>query len=162
MKEERDNTSRVGGLPTLPGLYLSTFQPSQRGFFRVLHRFNAHHFRFHIWFLLNPGTDFPHLTSLQKCSLFAGNFKQSLGAKNRVGIGLLYRPARAWMFKLSRSPGTDSEESIPAAICSLAGQYDKLYYYSFLDPTDCLKIPGKTIHACWTDYFHSILRSLKV
>jgi hypothetical protein len=23
------------GLPTLPGLYLSTFQPSQRGFFRV-------------------------------------------------------------------------------------------------------------------------------
>jgi hypothetical protein len=35
MKEERDNTSRVGGLPTLPGLNLSTFQPSQRGFFRV-------------------------------------------------------------------------------------------------------------------------------
>ncbi len=35
MKEERDNTSRVGGLSTLPGLYLSTFQPSQRGFFRV-------------------------------------------------------------------------------------------------------------------------------
>jgi hypothetical protein len=30
---ERDNTSRVGGPPTLPGLYLSTFQPSQRGFF---------------------------------------------------------------------------------------------------------------------------------
>jgi hypothetical protein len=35
MKEERDNTSGGGGLPTLPGLYLSTFQPSQRGFFRV-------------------------------------------------------------------------------------------------------------------------------
>ncbi len=33
MKEVRDNTWRVGGLPTLPGLYLSTFQPSQRGFF---------------------------------------------------------------------------------------------------------------------------------
>ncbi len=32
---ERDNTSRRGGLPTLPGLYLSTIQPSQRGFFRV-------------------------------------------------------------------------------------------------------------------------------
>jgi hypothetical protein len=29
------NTSRRGGLPTLPGLYLSTFQPSHRGFFRV-------------------------------------------------------------------------------------------------------------------------------
>ncbi len=35
MKEEGDNTSREGGLPTLPGLNLSTFQPSQRGFFRV-------------------------------------------------------------------------------------------------------------------------------
>ncbi len=32
---ERDNTSGGGGLPMLPGLYLSTFQPSQRGFFRV-------------------------------------------------------------------------------------------------------------------------------
>jgi hypothetical protein len=30
---ERDKTSRGGGLPTLPGLYLSTIQPSQRGFF---------------------------------------------------------------------------------------------------------------------------------
>jgi hypothetical protein len=27
MKEERDDTSREGGLPTLPVLYLSTFQP---------------------------------------------------------------------------------------------------------------------------------------
>jgi hypothetical protein len=35
MKEVRDNTSRKGGLPMLPSLYLSTFQPSQRGFFRV-------------------------------------------------------------------------------------------------------------------------------
>jgi hypothetical protein len=35
MKEERDNTSRKGGLPTLPGLYLSTIQPSQRGFYRI-------------------------------------------------------------------------------------------------------------------------------
>jgi hypothetical protein len=33
MKEERDNTWREGGLPTLPGLHLRTFQPSQRGFF---------------------------------------------------------------------------------------------------------------------------------
>ncbi len=35
MKEVRDNTWGRGGLPTLPGLNLSTFQPSQRGFFRV-------------------------------------------------------------------------------------------------------------------------------
>ncbi len=32
---ERDNTSRVGDPLTLPSLYLSTFQPSQRGFFWV-------------------------------------------------------------------------------------------------------------------------------
>ena len=32
---ERDNTSRRGGPPMLPGLYLCTIQPSQRGFFRV-------------------------------------------------------------------------------------------------------------------------------
>ncbi len=32
---ERDNTSGVGGLPTLPGLYLSTIQPSRRGFYRI-------------------------------------------------------------------------------------------------------------------------------
>ncbi len=30
---ERDNTSRKGGLPTLPGLYHSTIQPSRRGFY---------------------------------------------------------------------------------------------------------------------------------
>ncbi len=32
---EREKTSRGGGLPTLPGLYHSTIQPSQRGFFWV-------------------------------------------------------------------------------------------------------------------------------
>ncbi len=32
---ERDNTSGGGGLPTLPGLYISTIQPSQRGFYRI-------------------------------------------------------------------------------------------------------------------------------
>jgi hypothetical protein len=36
MKEEEGIIHQGwGGLPTLPGLYLSTFQPSQRGFFRV-------------------------------------------------------------------------------------------------------------------------------
>ncbi len=35
MKEVLDNTLREGGLPTLPGLNLSTIQPSRRGFFRV-------------------------------------------------------------------------------------------------------------------------------
>jgi hypothetical protein len=35
MKEVRDNTSRKGGLPKLPGLYRSTIQPSRRGFYRI-------------------------------------------------------------------------------------------------------------------------------
>jgi hypothetical protein len=33
MKEARDKTWGRGGLPTLPGLYHSTIQPSRRGFF---------------------------------------------------------------------------------------------------------------------------------
>jgi hypothetical protein len=33
MKEARDKTWGRGGLPTLPGLYHSTIQPSLRGFF---------------------------------------------------------------------------------------------------------------------------------
>jgi hypothetical protein len=32
---ERDNTSRKGGLPSLPGFYRSTIQPSRRGFYRI-------------------------------------------------------------------------------------------------------------------------------
>ncbi len=32
---ERDNTSRKGGLPSLPGLYSSTIQPSRQGFYRI-------------------------------------------------------------------------------------------------------------------------------
>jgi hypothetical protein len=36
-----------------------------------------------------------------------------MGAGNRVGIGLSYRPARARIFKLIRSPRLDSKEPIP-------------------------------------------------
>ena len=32
---ERDNTLGGGGLSTLPGLNLSTIQPSRRGFYRI-------------------------------------------------------------------------------------------------------------------------------
>ncbi len=34
-------------------------------------------------------------------------FKQSIGAWNRVEIGLSYRPARAGIFKLLWSPGIE-------------------------------------------------------
>jgi hypothetical protein len=44
----------------------------------------------------------------------AGIFKQTMGGyRNRVGIGLSYRPTRARIFKILRSPGIDSKEPIP-------------------------------------------------
>ncbi len=45
---------------------------------------------------------------------FAGILEQSMGARNRVGIGLLYLPAR-----LHRLCGIDSLESIPGLLKSL-------------------------------------------
>jgi hypothetical protein len=36
-----------------------------------------------------------------------------MGARNRVGIGLSYQPARTRILKILRSPGIDSRESIP-------------------------------------------------
>jgi hypothetical protein len=56
-------------------------------------------------------------------------------ARNRVGIGLSYRPARARIFKLLRSPRIDSKESILPAY-SLAGRYDNLIPALFLAPID--------------------------
>jgi hypothetical protein len=41
-----------------------------------------------------------------------GILEQSIGAKNRLGIGLPYRPARAQICKCLGSPGIDSKESI--------------------------------------------------
>jgi hypothetical protein len=38
--------------------------------------------------------------------------EQSMGSTNRVGIGLSYRPVRARIFKLLRSPRIDSKESL--------------------------------------------------
>jgi hypothetical protein len=45
----------------------------------------------------------------------AGIFKQSMRTRNRVGIGLSYRPARARIFKRLWSPEIDSKASIPPA-----------------------------------------------
>jgi hypothetical protein len=42
----------------------------------------------------------------------AGIFKQSVGARNRVEIGLSYRPARALICKHLRSPEIDSARQI--------------------------------------------------
>jgi hypothetical protein len=38
-----------------------------------------------------------------------GIFKQSMGTRNRVGIGLLYQPARAHICKPFKEPGIDSQ-----------------------------------------------------
>jgi hypothetical protein len=52
----------------------------------------------------------------------AGIFKQSMGARNQVGIGLLYRPAM--LYRLAESiPGLLKSLKIP----SLAGRYHKPY-----------------------------------
>ncbi len=53
---ERDNTSRRGGPPTLPGLHHSTIQPSQQGFFRV-HVF--------VWRVREPVPEFSNFSGPQ-------------------------------------------------------------------------------------------------
>jgi hypothetical protein len=55
----------------------------------------------------------------------AGILEQPMGARNRVGIGLSYRPARDCIFKLRRS---------------LAGRHDNSVPPRFLAPIDCFKI----------------------
>jgi hypothetical protein len=43
----------------------------------------------------------------------AGIFKQSMGTRNRVGIGLLYQPARARICKPFKEPGINSQPGGP-------------------------------------------------
>ncbi len=43
----------------------------------------------------------------------AGIFKQPMGTRNRVGIGLLYRPARAHICKPFKEPEIDSQSGEP-------------------------------------------------
>jgi hypothetical protein len=45
--------------------------------------------------------------------------EQFMGARNRVGTGLSYRPARACICKRFWSPGIDSEDLIPPAYVAL-------------------------------------------
>jgi hypothetical protein len=103
MKEERDNTSRVGAPPTSTSVHFSlrnegssdyirlcegleslspnfiTFEPRHqfRYFFSkkiitlkiilLFHLFNAHHCRFHTWYLLNSRNRFPLYTPTKFC-----------------------------------------------------------------------------------------------
>ncbi len=57
----------------------------------------------------------------------AGIFKQSVEARNRVGIGLSYRPSRVRIFKLLRSPRIDAKEPIPPGCVAWAGIFKPLW-----------------------------------
>ncbi len=61
--------------------------------------------------LRRPGIDSEEL--ILKFQHRAGIFKQSMGTRNRVGIGLLYRPAKACICKPFKEPGIDSQPGGP-------------------------------------------------
>jgi hypothetical protein len=84
----------------------------------------------------------------------AGIFKQSIGARNRVGIGLSFRPARAGIFKLLCRPRIDSTESIPPAYeASRAGTtLRQPYSYS---PQRLFKY-SSTGYTAWWNWFREI------
>jgi hypothetical protein len=86
----------------------------------------------------------------------AGIFKQSMGARNRVGKGLSYRPAVCGIFKLLRSPGIDF-----ASLCILAGRYDNPIPTPFLAPLYCYKIPAQAIQLGGIGSLESIRGLLK-
>jgi hypothetical protein len=83
-----------------------------------------------------------------------------MGVRNQVGMGLWYWPARARIFKLLRSLGIDSKESIPPA-CSLAGWYDTAIPARFLTPIDCLIIPAQATQPGGINSSEPILGLLK-
>ncbi len=61
--------------------------------------------------LRRPGIDSEEL--IRKFQHHAGIFKQSMGTRNQVGIGLLYRPVRAHICKPFKEPGIHSQPGGP-------------------------------------------------
>jgi hypothetical protein len=83
-------------------------------------------------------------------------------ARNRVGIGLSYRPARLH----TQPEEIGSLESIPGLLKSfkiraLAGRYDNPFPTRFLAPIDCLKIPALITNVMYTAS-HKKIRSTQV
>jgi hypothetical protein len=76
-------------------------------------------------------------------------FKQSMGARNRVGIGLSYLPARARICKCLWSLGIDSEESIsPAYVAWRVGTTIRVVVMARQDGNRCLdSLKGLQIRA---------------
>jgi hypothetical protein len=87
-----------------------------------------------------------------------------MGARDRDGRGLSYRPARACIFKPVRSHGIDSKELRPAAYVAWR-PVRKPYSYSVPRPIDGLKTPAQDTKAGGIDSLESIpelLKSLKI
>jgi hypothetical protein len=61
--------------------------------------------------LRRPGIDSKEL--IRKFQHRAGIFKQSMGTRNRVGIGLLYQPNKARICKPFKEPKIDSQPGGP-------------------------------------------------
>ncbi len=67
-------------------------------------------------------------------------------------------------FKLLRSLGIDSKESIPPAYATLAGRYDSLIPTRFLappPPIDCSKIPALSSIPAYSNTVESDVRQMK-
>jgi hypothetical protein len=83
-------------------------------------------------------------------------FKQSVEARNRAGIGLSHRPAKARIYKLLRSPRIDSKKPFPL------GRYYKPIPTRFLALINCLEIPAQATQPGIIGSFESIIGLLKV
>jgi hypothetical protein len=92
----------------------------------------------------------------------AGIFKQSMGPRNRVGIGLSYRPGRAGILNFY-----GAQKSIPRNLPrnrfrqpmepgGPVRPYDNPIPTRFLAPKDCFKIPAQATHTAWWNFFHEI------
>jgi hypothetical protein len=69
-----------------------------------------------------------------------------MGARNREGIGLSYRPASAGIVKLLRSPGIYSNEPIPPAFVAWRAGPTTLFLFGSID---CSKIPVLSPEKLW-------------
>ncbi len=91
----------------------------------------------------------------------AGIFKQSMGARNQVGIGLSYWPARARIFYMFMEPRNWLQGMNSASLFRLAGRYNNPFLPRFLAPIDFLKIPAQATQPDGINSLESILGLLE-
>ncbi len=104
----------------------------------------AHHFHDYLLDMITIMMSF-HLPVLE--------FQNSQwGYRNRVGIGLSYRHARARIFKLLWSLRIDSKELIPPGCVAWRAGTTIPIPTRFLAPIDCLKIPAQATLATQSPY----------